>query len=48
MTREAEAEAERDRKAGVVLPTFLKEHDRDDRDVHDDARREQSFDERRR
>jgi hypothetical protein len=42
MTREAEAEAERDRKAGVVLPTFPKEHD-DDRD---DRPEERPLDER--
>ncbi len=47
MTREAEAEAERDRKAGIVLPTFLKEDDRDERDdpLHDEPRH---LDERRR
>jgi hypothetical protein len=44
MTREAEAEAERDRQAGVVLPTFLKEHDEDERD----HRGHENLDERRR
>ena len=44
MTREAEAEAERDRKAGVVLPTFLEEDDEDHRHDPDERR----LDERRR
>ena len=48
MTREAEAEAERDRKAGVVLPTFLKEHDEDERDEHRIRDDERHLDERRR